>query len=176
MRICNPWTGATVDEFIEGIGEQVRLFSLPSPFSLIATTNPFLSQLTSSEKQALAAQTADQNQLRYVLALWTLKEAYIKATGDGLHFDLTRLGFRLEHLDETSSTSSTVGLAQLDNTPLQGWSFKLVDLSPAGEERYWLAMAVQDPAGEGQVEQIVGKQPEWVQEVELAKVVEAMKK
>ncbi|GAA5886053.1 hypothetical protein JCM6882_004246 [Rhodosporidiobolus microsporus] len=152
MQVVNPWVGSSVDEFVGGIGEQ----------------------LTPAEQRALSSYTDSTGKLRHALALWTLKEAYIKATGDGLHFDLLRLSFRLDFPSSSSSSSalspSSIGSAQLDGKPLQGWRFSLVELP--GAERYWLALAVQDLSGHGAVVHHVSP-PDWLHPISLAEVVGA---
>lgn len=56
-----------------------------------------------------------------ILSLWTLKEAYAKAVGQGLHLGLQRLEFDL------AGQCATTGRvwAQLDGVPLEGWTFTL---------------------------------------------------
>ncbi|GAA6038150.1 hypothetical protein JCM8097_005761 [Rhodosporidiobolus ruineniae] len=136
MRIRNPWQGSSVDEFVEGIGEQ----------------------LTSAERLSISRLHTEDAKLRHTLALWTLKEAFTKATGEGLHFDLQRLDFQLTLASSSSAPPNPPsGRTLFDGRPAVGWRFSLVELSlppseGGGAEPYWLALAVQDPVGDGSVE------------------------
>ncbi|GAA5819999.1 hypothetical protein JCM11251_005440 [Rhodosporidiobolus azoricus] len=151
MRIRNPWDGCSIDDFVEGISEQ----------------------LTPSERVALASSPSDTIKLRHALALWTLKEAYVKATGDGLHFDLLRLSFRLDLPTSPSPSSlSSVGIASLDSAPLRGWGFSIIELAEQDHERYFLTIATHEPSigGDGEVV-YYSSPPNWVRGVRLADII-----
>ncbi|BGP16405.1 hypothetical protein JCM10213_004038 [Rhodosporidiobolus nylandii] len=161
MRVVNPWEGCSVAEFVEGIGEQ----------------------LAPAERSTLAARSSSVDQLRHALALWTLKEAYSKATGEGLHLDLRRLDFQLKlpppyfgSLPSTAFTSPVeLGQARLDSAPLRGWRFWLTELRLDGDGRrelYWLAVALQDAMAEGRIE-LQQEVPEWVSEVGMDEILRA---
>lgn len=153
-------------------GHQRAGASVPCPFSAsFKLTTGFL-QLTPSEIQALHSRADQPQRLHYALALWTLKEAYIKATGDGLHFDLQRLDFHLPNLDETSEFT-TAGFARLDGAPLRGRRFQLVQLvSEVAREPYWLALAEQAADGQGEVDVVRGARPDCVREVSLGEMLD----
>lgn len=183
MRIRNPWQGCEANEFIEGIAEQVRLH-------LTVVSNPHLaihctmtSQLASGENAALASLSDESAKLRHALALWTLKEAYTKATGDGLLFDLKRIGFELGFRPMLPSDSNargdetTIGQAALDGRGLAGWTFRLVELAE-DDGTYWLAVALQDPKGDGAVTLCSGwtGRPQWAKVVRMEAIEQAARR
>ncbi|GAA6007057.1 hypothetical protein JCM10207_009187 [Rhodosporidiobolus poonsookiae] len=128
MRIRNPWEGSTVEEFVEGVGEMLH----------------------PTERAFLAALPTSPARLRHALALWTLKEAFTKATGEGFHFDLERLSFDLDLSDRSLEAAH---IAEVDGEPLTGWRFSLAELPDGrGGDAYWLAIAVQDQDGAGAVQ------------------------
>ncbi|GAA5961180.1 hypothetical protein JCM21900_005890 [Sporobolomyces salmonicolor] len=161
MRIRNPWQGCEANEFIEGIAEQ----------------------LTSGENAALASLSDESAKLRHALALWTLKEAYTKATGDGLLFDLKRIGFELGFRPMLPSDSyargdeMTIGRAALDGRGLAGWTFRLVELAE-DDGTYWLAVALQDPKGDGAVKLCSGwtGRPQWAKVVGMEAIEQAARR
>lgn len=63
--------------------------------------------------------------LERVTAIWTLKEAYSKAIGEGLHFNYQRIQFSPgdDALDSDSKQSFS---ASLDGTLLSDWTFTLL--------------------------------------------------
>eukprot|EP00983_Pelagomonas_calceolata_P006912 225566-Pelagomonas_calceolata.AAC.3 len=70
--------------------------------------------------------------------LWSLKESYIKARGDGLGFEpLSRARFVFEGEDAWSARASVV----VDGKPCPRWGFSLHEL-PHG---HWVAVAKGDP-------------------------------
>lgn len=76
---------------------------------------------------------------RALFQLWTLKEAYIKATGSGLGFDMSRIEYNFDS-----------AVLNVDGSPLYGWlirSFFLTDIDGLGEPEY--AVSVCYRAGEG---------------------------
>lgn len=98
----------------------------------------------------------DQARLERILALWTLKESFVKATGDGLHFDLKSLQFRVTSpAPSAPRTALPAGQAFLHGTALEGWRFLLkklrMDNSTEASGSYWLAVATQVPGGEGEI-------------------------
>ncbi|GAA5996538.1 holo-[acyl-carrier-protein] synthase [Rhodotorula paludigena] len=139
MRIRNPWDGTNPSEFIDGIAEQ----------------------LTSGELVRIRTEPDDEARLKHALALWTLKEAYVKATGDGLHLDLSRLDFAVNLQDSG-------GTAQLDGRSLAGWRFHLVFLREEGEP-YCLAVAEQAEVEQGEIH-VCREGPTWVQTVGLQQI------
>lgn len=158
MRIRNPWDDTTLSEFVEGIAEQV----CPSAQRRCLCQRLILSaQLTSGELVRIRAESDDEAQLKHALALWTLKEAYVKATGDGLHLDLSRLDFAVNLQDSN-------GTAQLDGKTLADWRFHLVFLREEGEP-YCLAVAEQAEVGQGEIH-VCREGPTWVQRVELEQI------
>lgn len=92
-------------------------------------------QLTTHERAKYRDLRDDGEKLRYLLYLWTLKEAYTKALGLGMRFEFRRIQFDL---------SGVVVAAQVDEEPLDEWTFRLLDLS-AGEEAddYVVAIATE---------------------------------
>ncbi|GAA5845494.1 hypothetical protein JCM9279_003053 [Rhodotorula babjevae] len=161
MRIKNPWDGTSTDEFISGVAEQL------APRELSA-----LSRLSWGPG-------SDARRLRHLLALWTLKEAFVKATGEGLHRDLRTIAFDIE-LDGDNAEGGEVrriGEGRLDGSRLDGWRFSLVEVDEGGagasqeqeRQKYWLAVA-EETAGEGGEVRLALRPPRWLHEVALEQV------
>ncbi|GAA5821404.1 hypothetical protein JCM3770_003507 [Rhodotorula araucariae] len=152
MRIRNPWEDTSIADFIDGIAEQ----------------------LTAHELAALATLPTSEQKLRHALALWTLKEAYVKAIGEGLHLDLQRVEFRLTLCtagDKDGSVSAGVG--RRDGARMDGWRFTLVEVEQGseGEEAYFVALAEQARGAHGEVQPLPrGASPDWVHEVDLVTI------
>lgn len=91
---------------------------------------------TDSERLRLSA-TAPDDRNALLLHLWTLKEAYSKALGQGLRFPFTEFGFRLG--------DSEARLERADGTPVKDptWRFATQDVGSG----YLVAVAVQDTGG-----------------------------
>ncbi|BGP40157.1 hypothetical protein JCM10449v2_004115 [Rhodotorula kratochvilovae] len=149
MRIRNPWEGTSISDFIDGIAEQ----------------------LTPTELAALSARPTADEQLRHALALWTLKEAYVKALGEGLHLDLRRVEFRL------ALGGANEGEGRRDGVRMEGWRFCLAEIDGGegeGEETYFLAVAEEADGARGAVRILPrGARLAWLQEVDL-KAIEAL--
>ncbi|MFH8978130.1 4'-phosphopantetheinyl transferase family protein [Streptomyces sp. NPDC017890] len=101
---------------------------------------------TAPERLRLAA-TADEERNGLLLSLWTLKEAYSKALGQGLRFPFTEFGFRTgagagPAGADGSTTAETILLERSDGTPVTDdtWRFATFDL-PTG---HLAAIALQD--------------------------------
>lgn len=77
----------------------------------------------------------DVVKLRRIFALWTLKESYTKAIGEGLYFDFKRIEFELSG-QENSVCSTAIGT--MDGTELKHWQFVLME----AEAGYLLATAI----------------------------------
>lgn len=91
---------------------------------------------TPAEQAALAARPV-RDQPRRFCEMWTLKEAYAKATGLGLRLDPARLGFDLERPGYVQE------LGELSAAETAAWRFRL--WRPA--EGYSLALAFKPAAG-----------------------------
>ncbi|GAA5875663.1 hypothetical protein JCM1840_003167 [Sporobolomyces johnsonii] len=160
-RMLVRYAGSEANEFIEGIAEQ----------------------LTSEENAALASLCDESAKLRHALALWTLKEAYTKATGVGLLFDLQRVGFELGFRPTLPSDSdarvdeTTIGRGALDGRGLAGWTFRLVELAE-DDGTYWLAVALQDPKGDGAVKLCRSRtgRPHWAKVVAMEEIEQAARR
>jgi 4'-phosphopantetheinyl transferase len=50
----------------------------------------------SPAERALLGRLPSEERARYFFTLWTLKEAYVKATGEGIGIDLTQVSFKLD--------------------------------------------------------------------------------
>ena len=72
---------------------------------------------------------------RHFLRLWTLKEAYLKAMGEGLPGGLDRMTFTLD-------ADGVIGFEHADESQTGGWEFR--EFSPGG---FLLALAFLDAAG-----------------------------
>ena len=89
--------------------------------------------LSASERQALADLPETEKSKR-LLALWTLKEAYFKATGEGLGGPLDRVAFAI----------APDGAAQLTSLPLTSGSWRFALFAPG--VGHTLAVACRDSA------------------------------
>ncbi len=115
-----------------------------------------MTQLSEEELPALREIEDNQARLERILALWTLTESFVKATGDGLHFDLKSIRFRVPSPAPSAlGTAPPAGQAFLLGKPLEGWRFLLkkqrMDDSAEASGSYWLAVATQVPGGEGEI-------------------------
>lgn len=91
-----------------------------------------------SERRQLSALPPDERSDHFI-ALWVLKEAYVKALGRGLSLPLNGCSFRLE--GQRVRLENPVAGTGAPN----GWSFGLMRPTP----RHWLALAL--PKGAAQV-------------------------
>lgn len=106
-----------------------------------------------------------QDKLRRVFALWTLKEAYAKARGEGVRFDFQRVEFRFAGGGGAGWVAADIE-AWVDGEKLSGWSFRLREL----EEGYLVAIAEEGSSHEGASEAEV-----WM-EITLADIIDAAAK
>lgn len=129
-----------------------------------------LLQLTAKEQAKLESLGTDKARLQHALALWTLKEAYVKATGEGLHRDLSQLEF---DLDLSEIKNGVAGSSSLEGDSLDKWSFDLVWLQEA-EEEYLVAVAGNEAVGgKGEV-RFWRTQPDWLKFVEFGEIVDRL--
>jgi len=101
-------------------------------------------QLTPAEMLTINMAAPDERKMEDLFRrFWSLKEAYTKARGDGLGFELKRCDFQL---GETSKGASgqPVQLATLkvDGKPMRQWGFYVQDLS----EGHWISVARGPPS------------------------------
>jgi 4'-phosphopantetheinyl transferase len=80
-----------------------------------------------------------ERQARFV-EIWTLKEAYVKATGDGLGADLSGFAF-------TCDDSTSLKFETADSTQAHAFKFALLEVG----NDYRLAVAVRDEAPDARV-------------------------
>jgi len=102
-------------------------------------------KLTVSEYISLKKPFLPDRQIERAFIVWTLKEAYIKAIGSGMSFELTRMDCRLDD-----------GEIWIDGDTALGWEFRLwaVEIEEKGKpkERYAVASAeFIGPQGRGRV-------------------------
>ncbi|MFF3329618.1 4'-phosphopantetheinyl transferase family protein [Streptomyces sp. NPDC002888] len=102
---------------------------------------------TGPERLRLVA-TPDGERNGLLLTLWTLKEAYSKALGQGLRFPFTEFGFRREAGPGSPDDAETILLERSDGTPVADdtWRFATFPL-PTG---HLVALALQDNRRSGQ--------------------------
>jgi 4'-phosphopantetheinyl transferase len=96
-----------------------------------------------SEIGRLAGLGEDERQ-RHFFALWTLKEAYAKATGEGIGSDLTRISFIIDKMCSVGNDSAEAvacRIAEQDAAPQ--WSFYAAALATG----HALGLAWRVPAG-----------------------------
>ncbi|GAA6016666.1 hypothetical protein JCM11491_000200 [Sporobolomyces phaffii] len=85
MRIANPWPGATVAEFVAGISDQVLSERERTRIEQELDDDDDENEKNASPPRGRGrAAGTTTTKLEHALALWTLKEAYVKATGTGL--------------------------------------------------------------------------------------------
>ena len=70
--------------------------------SCIEYIKMFSSYLTSTELAAILKHQSDDNRLTHFYVIWSLKEAYIKAIGLGLGYDLSQISFDVQFDDSGS--------------------------------------------------------------------------
>ncbi len=90
------------------------------------------------ENEQLAAVAVDQRAARFV-EIWTLKEAFIKATGDGLSQPLDAFGFSI-------GADGAIGFSGPPGVHVAEWTFRLFALSTGG--RLAVAIRSADPKRE----------------------------
>ncbi|KZT58743.1 4'-phosphopantetheinyl transferase [Calocera cornea HHB12733] len=88
-------------------------------------------QLTPGERDSLLGPMSDAQRIERAFIIWTIKEAFIKAIGEGMAFDLQQIDCRLDQ-----------GEVWMHGAPSPEWEFRLraVEISGSGEkERYAVA-------------------------------------
>ncbi|MGW5869038.1 4'-phosphopantetheinyl transferase family protein [Streptomyces sp. NPDC055239] len=93
---------------------------------------------TPYELEALAA-IEEEHRNRELVRLWTLKEAYSKAIGQGLRFRFCEFGF--------TAPDEQVQLQRPDGSPGTGWEWAFHSWTVA--DRYTVSAAVHDPGFSG---------------------------
>jgi len=106
MKVALP-RNETISSFLEILRDQLS----PLERSLLAPIRPYSSSLS------LPLPATDDETLRRIFWIWTLKEAYTKALGIGLGFDFSRVEFNFLR-DEI----------KVDGVLAVGWEFRLFSL------------------------------------------------
>ncbi|PRW32899.1 L-aminoadipate-semialdehyde dehydrogenase-phosphopantetheinyl transferase-like [Chlorella sorokiniana] len=98
------------------------------PEPLEAFFRSFEQQFTAREWESIRFAGSEAEQEGMFRKLWSLKEAFVKATGEGLGFELGLIEFQLD-----GSTAS----ASVRGEPAEGWAFHLHELG----QGHWVAVA-----------------------------------
>jgi hypothetical protein len=141
MKIRVPWTGG-LDGFIETLSDQVRPYPPPPLTSVIIEITSGW-QLHEQEKFLLASLPQSQK-LRYIMLLWTHKEATSKALGTGLGavFSQLRVDFDPERFDERSlPRRASVTLESDDDDRRTCWDVESMSLGEMAEDEHIVAVA-----------------------------------
>lgn len=102
--------GVSVRAYVESFAHKVcRLLFSVSPIDSVRAP-----QLTPLELSLMAPELGDEVMLRRLCIIISLKQAYIKAIGQPIGFDLSRLEFNIPQ-------ETVIG----DGHPLTGWEFRI---------------------------------------------------
>ncbi|EJT97688.1 hypothetical protein DACRYDRAFT_84718 [Dacryopinax primogenitus] len=97
-------------------------------------------QLTPGELASLQQPMSDEHLIERAFIIWTIKEAFIKAIGEGMAFDLQQIDCRLDQ-----------GAIWVSGMPATEWQFRLwaIEIVPAGMARQRYAVTTCEWVGEG---------------------------
>jgi 4'-phosphopantetheinyl transferase len=95
--------------------------------------------MTTREKQSFAVPLSDTDRAERLSTLWCIKEAYVKAKGEGI-------GFGLERIEVTLSADGVVEDVSVDGRQVRETGWK-VDVGTVGEVYRW-ACLWQEGAGD----------------------------
>ena len=108
---------------------------------LATVLSSFSQQLTTAEWAAVNSSADESGIESRFRQFWSLKEAYVKATGEGLGFDLRRCAFeiisRADDDDDDDGNGSTHAQVLVDGEVRSDWAFFLHQL---GNE-HWVSVA-----------------------------------
>ncbi|WP_051970084.1 4'-phosphopantetheinyl transferase family protein [Kitasatospora azatica] len=100
-------------------------------------------QMCTTAERALLADLPEPRQEAELRRIWTLKEAYTKALGQGMRMGFTQFGFDLSGRELCTPDGSPASHGE--------WTFGTFELGPAQAGRYLVSVACQD-AGHGGVQ------------------------
>lgn len=110
-------------------GVDVVAMRVPRPTEpIVAFFDAFRDVFAPSEWRLIrspAPDCADQRAVDRFFVLWALKEAYVKATGDGIGFGLARLAFHFDPPHDDDERLPTTAQLTVDGAPMQHWLFQM---------------------------------------------------
>lgn len=104
-----------------------------SPFakSVHEFVNMFKSQFTAIEMHNILREDSDDLRYQHFFIIWSLKEAFSKAVGVGLGYDLTLVNFSIKFMDAYSNSLGRVGgtaTMNIEGRLRNDWKFKFFSL------------------------------------------------
>lgn len=104
-----------------------------SPFakSVHEFVNMFKSQFTAIEMHNILREDSDDLRYQHFFIIWSLKEAFSKAVGVGLGYDLTLVNFSIKFMDAHSNSLGRVGgtaTMNIERRLRNDWKFKFFSL------------------------------------------------
>ena len=81
---------------VQAAGGEIGVDIMEYPHNPAEVQEGISLQLTTGEQRFLATVTSEERRAEMVTTLWSLKEAYVKATGDGILFGMERIEVDLD--------------------------------------------------------------------------------
>jgi len=146
------------------VGVDIMRMKLPRNTTLEGFIDILTDQTSAEELQDLQSSLANdppEVTLKYIFWLWTLKEAYTKALGEGLGFDFSRISIDLSALSIT-----------VDGVPLTGFEFLMFEIDlkdpQGGQQEYQGAFVKKLPDSKAPLSvakksAVYGEQYDWVE-------------
>ena len=103
--------------------------------------------MTVRERQMLAGLPSRAQKHSALMSIWCAKEAYVKAIGEGLGFELNRLEVEVNMEEEANRGGGVSIRVDGRNIATLGWSVLDGHLDKDGAAYRWICVVQVDPAG-----------------------------